>query len=150
VETTDKNTVTIDLTINDLKENVWRAWTDPALILHWFGSDPNGSGLSANLDVRAGGLFEVTFSDSDQTEHTCRGVYADVQEFSKLSFTWMWKSEPGVESFVTVILTSEKNNDTRMQFQHARLGTASMHNYLEGWRTTFLKLERMLADRKKL
>lgn len=127
------------VTINAPIENVWRAWTDSALVINWFGSDPYGTGVSATLDVRKGGKFQVTFKDSDQTEHTCSGVYLEVQEFRKLNFSWMWKSEPGVETFVTVSLVRAEKA-TEMRFEHANLGSGSKHNYLEGWRSTFLKL----------
>ena len=58
------------------------------------------------LGLRRGGSFEVSFMDSDGTEHTCSGVYADVQPETKLSFSWRWKSEPGVETFVSVLRSS--------------------------------------------
>ena len=142
----NNDTVTIGVTISATVENVWKAWTNPALIFKWFGSDPDGKVIKAELDVRIGGAFEITFKDSDQTEHTCSGVYIDVQEFSKLAFTWTWKSEPCVESFVTVALTSE-SDFTRMLFQHDHIGTASRHNYLNGWQATFSKLERTLTNK---
>lgn len=139
------DTITIETSINAPIQKVWQAWTDPALILNWFGSDPNGKGIKAEMDVRPGGSFEITFQDSDQTQHTCSGVYEIVLEFSKLAFTWTWKNEPGVESFVTVLLTPE-DNLTRMLFQHAHIGIASMHDYQNGWNATFLILERLLAN----
>jgi len=123
---------------------VWKAWTEPDRIVKWFGSDPNGHVLKAVLNVCPGGFFEITFQDSDRTEHTCFGVYSVVSEFSSLTFSWNWKSEPGVESFVIVELKSE-NNFTRMLFRHEHLGKGSQHNYEEGWKSTFLKLERSLS-----
>ena len=145
----DNDAVTIELILNASVEQVWNAWTDPALIVNWFGSDPNGKVLKADLNVRTGGSFEVTFIDSDGTRHTCRGIYSIVQECRKLSFSWMWESEPGVESFVTVALTSIEER-TQMLFQHANLGIASSHDYLNGWQATFGKLERMLDSKKTL
>lgn len=139
----EKDFVTLERTIDAPVEEVWYAWTEPAQV-HWFGSDPQGKLVSAHLDVREGGFYEITFQDSDHTEHTCSGIYKEVRRFHKLSFTWTWKSEPGVETLVTVQL-SQEGNATRMQFKHANLGTASLHNYESGWKTTFLKLERMLA-----
>jgi len=76
------------------------------------------------------------------------GVYDEVQEFSKLSFSWEWKSEPGVVSFVTLLLTPE-NNFTRMHFEHTHVGHASKHAYTHGWRTTFIKLEQVLIQQEK-
>ena len=140
------DTITIETIIHAPIYLVWKAWTDPSVILQWFGSDPNGKGIKAETDVRPGGRYEISFKDSDNTEHTCSGVYKEVYAESKLSFTWTWKNEPGVESFVTVILFSE-NNTTKMQFEHAHVGTASAHNYLTGWKATFAKLDQVLTQK---
>lgn len=145
MDITDEGTITVETTLKAPIENVWKAWTDPSLILKWFGSDPNGQVLEAKLDVRPGGFFEISFIDSDYTQHTCSGVYNEVQEFNKLTFSWTWKSEPGVESFVTLLFAPE-GNFTRMRFEHARVGNASKHDYLSGWKTTFTKLERLLSS----
>lgn len=96
----DNSSVSIETTIHSSIERVWEAWTNPTLIMNWFGSDPNGKVLKAELDVRPGGYFEVTFQDSDLTEHTCSGIYDEVQAMSKLTFSWQWKSESGIESFI--------------------------------------------------
>src|SRR6185436_12790119 len=97
----------------------------------WFGSDPNGRLLKVEMDVRAGGNFEIKFRDSDGTEHTCFGIYKTVVPLHEFSFTWNWKEEPGVESFVSVLF-SPKNDGTEMQFEHADIGNASAHDYKEG------------------
>ena len=146
MDSLQNDTITIETYFPAFSEQLWKAWADPDLILNWFGSDPDGQGLKAELDVRPGGSFKITFKDSDQTEHICRGVYRDVKECSKLSFTWTWENEPGVESFVTVAMDAN-NNLTRMLFKHARIGTASGHDYLNGWKATFSKLERMLTNK---
>jgi len=148
IEKRDEGTITMDTIIHAPIENVWKAWTDPSVILSWFGSDSGGKGLQANLDVRPGGRFKISFANADHAEHTCFGVYDEVKEFSKLSFSWEWKSEPGVVSFVTLLLTPE-NNITRMHFEHAHVGNASKHDYTHGWRTTFIKLEQVLIQQEK-
>ncbi|HEY4324249.1 MAG TPA: SRPBCC domain-containing protein [Mucilaginibacter sp.] len=115
------------------------------MALKWFGSDPNRSGVTAKFDVWSGGSFEISFNNSDGAEHTCGGVYANVEPFTKLTFSWRWRSEPGVESFVTVSL-SPVGHLTRMNFEHANLGSASEHDYLYGWNSTFMKLDRLLGQ----
>jgi len=136
--------VKIHKVFNCAIDNIWNAWTDSKLIMKWFGSDPNGKVLAATLDVRPNGTYEITFCDPDGTVHTCYGVYKEVKERSKLSFTWNWKSEPGVESFVTIKLFSD-GKKTSMHFEHAGTGTTSIHEYEAGWTTTFEKLERELV-----
>src|SRR5678809_501395 len=115
METTDKTAVTIETVINASIEDVWAAWTNPNQILNWFGSDPGGTGLAATINLQQGGTFEITFADSDQTGHTCSGVYAEIEELRKLTFSWTWKSEPGITSFVELSLVPV-NGHTRMLF----------------------------------
>lgn len=138
-----EDSIFIETTIHAPVEKVWEAWTDPGVIMKWFGSDPKGEVLSAKLDVRPGGVFEVTFKDSDQTEHTCHGIYSHIEKLSKLTFTWHWKSEPSVESSIVLSLT-DNGKSTKMQFEHMNFGTGSKHNYVKGWQSTFSKLEQLL------
>ena len=136
--------IQIERYFNAQPDAVWRAWTDPAIVSRWFGSDPAGKVLAAQLDVRSGGRFEVSFRDSSGIEHTCRGVYVEVEPGSKLSFSWSWRSEPGIESLVAVRLKPE-GEGTLMQFEHARLVDGSAHDYAAGWRRTFEKLASVLS-----
>jgi uncharacterized protein YndB with AHSA1/START domain len=143
--TTDDSSVFLEKTFRSPIEKVWESWTNPSSIMGWFGSDPKGRVLKAELDVRPGGAFEVTFQDSDLTEHTCSGIYHEVQRWRKLAFTWQWKSEPGVESFVTLLFFQE-GDLTRMQFEHKNLGSGSIHDYVRGWDSTFAKLESLIDE----
>ena len=136
--------VAIDFELPAPVETVWRAWTEPEIVLRWFGSNPNGVGLKAELDVRVGGDFLVSFRDS--MEHTCYGVYSFVDRPVTLAFSWNWVSEPGVTSQVVVRLEGI-NNGTLMHFTHDQVGTASAHDYLAGWTSTFEKLRRLLEGR---
>ena len=47
---TNEESVFIETTIHEAVEKVWEAWTEPDIIMKWFGSDPNGEVLSAKLD----------------------------------------------------------------------------------------------------
>src|ERR1700759_4049120 len=110
------DTISIKMLIDADVREVWKAWTDPLIVLQWFGSDPEGKGLEARMDLRPGGAYEISFMNRDLAEHTCSGVYSEVEEFSRLVFSWVWKSEPGVESFVTVQFTPQ-GDYTLMQFE---------------------------------
>ncbi|HVU55130.1 MAG TPA: SRPBCC domain-containing protein [Puia sp.] len=140
-----KDTVNLEVMLSGPVEKVWQAWTDPVVVLKWIGSDPNGRGVSAVLDVHEGGKYTISFANADGGGHTFGGVYKEVAAPHTLSFTWEWENEPGVESFVTVLLVPEGGR-TRMAFEHARVGFASAHDYAEGWIRTFDKLERVLKE----
>lgn len=128
-------------------EQVWRAWTSPEAVRTWWGSDPAGVVIAADLDVRVGGRFEIAFRDSSGVEHTCSGVYLRVRPMTELEFTWSWASEPGRTSRVAVAL-EQGDDGTRMRFVHGDLFTASEHDYAVGWRSTFAKLDETLAARE--
>lgn len=128
------------------RDAVWRAWTDPEIVARWWGSDPDGVVTAATLDVQVGGRFAVSFQDATGEEHTSEGVYLHVEPPAALSFTWSWVSEPGNTSRVSVGLTAD-GADTEMRFVHGELRGASAHDYAAGWRRTFAKLDRVLAER---
>ena len=127
------------------RDVVWSAWTDPELVGRWWGSDPDGVVTAATLDVRVGGRFAVSFQDSSGDEHTSEGTYLHVEAPTALGFTWSWVSEPGNTSRVSVSLSAD-GSDTEMRFVHSELRGTSDHDYAEGWRRTFAKLDRAVAD----
>ena len=124
---------------------VWQAWTDPEVVRRWWGSDPDGVVTSAALDAQTGSAFEITFRDSDGDEHTSHGVYLRVDAMRELDFTWGWRSEPNNTSRVAVVFTADETG-TQMTFVHSELNGESAHDYAQGWRRTFAKLDRVLRS----
>ncbi|MBC7878318.1 MAG: SRPBCC domain-containing protein [Anaerolineales bacterium] len=122
---------------------LWQAWTDPSAVKLWFGSDPNGKVLDANLDVSVDGFFRVTFANSDGAEFTCKGKYKEIELNKMLVFTWGWEDRPAIMELVSVNFEIEKDG-TLMLFEHQNIDQNSAHNYEEGWRSTFTKLEKAL------
>jgi uncharacterized protein YndB with AHSA1/START domain len=120
----------------------WRAWTEPSIVALWWGSDPDGVVTSAALDVRSGGAFEISFRDSDGDGHTCLGEYLRVEPMAELDFTWAWRDEPDAPSRIRVVFAAE-GDGTRVGFLHGELTGDSAHDYAEGWRRTFAKLDRV-------
>ena len=143
---TSPNSVKVEEHFAATREAVWKGWTEPALIMQWFGSDPNGMVVMADLEVRPGGNFEITFRDGDGTEHTCFGVYRDVEPFSRLGFTFTWKNEPAVEAFILLRIV-ENSGYTLLSLEHQNPGSAAFHNYEKGWKNTLEKLQRVLETK---
>lgn len=135
----DNRVVKIQKHFAEPPHEVWHAWTDAEVVKLWFGSDPNGEVLSALLDVRLNGAFEITFANADKTTFTCFGTYQEVIPDQKLAFTWRWKSSPDMVEFVTVELEEEQGG-TFMSFEIANIDANTTHGYSAGWNTTFEKL----------
>ena len=124
---------------------VWQAWTDPSIAKLWLGSDPNGTVLDARFDVQINCSFSVTFVNSDGTEFTCHGIYKEVNEPKRLVFTWGWANQPDVAELISLQFAPNEHG-TLMRFEQSNIDPqTTLHNYEEGWRSTFQKLERALG-----
>jgi len=66
---------------------VFEAWTNPEIIMQWFGLAPN-SLLSANIDLREGGAWQFVKSKDNTKSVGFEGTYIDIQHDKKLVFTW--------------------------------------------------------------
>lgn len=85
---------------------VYRAWTEPALLCQWFAPLPYTT-PHAELDVRPGGSSLVVMRDPDGNDYPNAGVYLEVIPNQKLVFTDAYRSawQPADKPFMTVILT---------------------------------------------
>src|SRR5581483_7068586 len=90
------------------REKLYRAWTDPALLVQWFTPEP-WTTPHAELDVRPGGANLVVMRGPDGTEFPNRGVYLEVVPNQRLVFTDAYTEawQPSPKPFMTVILTFE-------------------------------------------
>jgi uncharacterized protein YndB with AHSA1/START domain len=106
-ETADRDLVLTRM-IDAPPAKVFRAWTDPALLVQWFAPLP-WTTPKAELDVRPGGSNMVVMRGPDGTDCPNRGVYLEVVENQRLVFTDAFVAawEPSPKPFMTVILTFE-------------------------------------------
>lgn len=89
------------------RERVWKAWTDPAQLTHWWG--PNGfSTTTHRMEVKPGGLWRFVKHGPDGTDHPNRVDYLEVVEPERLVYQHGGESdvEP-VHFHVTVTFVPE-------------------------------------------
>ncbi len=126
--------------INAPRERVYRAWTDPEMIVKWFTPAPWKT-TSAKMDVRAGGSSLVVMQGPDGQEVPYPGVYLEVIPNEKLVFTNAYTSawEPSDKPFMTGILTfEEEDGGTRYtaRVRHWTLEDLKAHEAMgfhQGW-----------------
>ena len=91
-------------------KSLFRAWTDPALLMQWFVPHP-WTVASAHLDVRPGGSSLIVMRSPEGEEFPNRGVYLEVVENKKLvitdAFTEAWV--PSEKAFMTATITFEED-----------------------------------------
>jgi uncharacterized protein YndB with AHSA1/START domain len=121
----------------------------PKFVKMWFGSDPNGMVLSADIDLSVGGKYKISFQDSDGPIHTAFGEYVELIEFSKLRCTWEWESEAGHVSELIVELIP-KREKTLSILTHSNLNPNSIHGYTDGWNGTMNKIVTKIVENRSL
>jgi uncharacterized protein YndB with AHSA1/START domain len=140
------NKVVIERIYNAPVNLVWLIWTDPEFIKIWFGSDPYGTVLSADVDLSIGGKYKIAFQDSDGSYHTAFGEYLEIIELAKLRYTWEWESEAGHISEVVVEFIPQ-GEKTFSVLTHSNLNPNSIHGYMDGWNSAIDKIIKKIIEK---
>ena len=122
------------------REKLFRAWTDPALLMQWFAPQPYTT-PRAELDVRPGGANLFVMRDPQGNEFPNRGVYLEIVENERIVFTDAYTEawEPSEKPFMTVIVTfSDEGSKTRYiaRVRHWTVADREAHEKMgfhEGW-----------------
>ena len=130
------------------REAVFRAWTEPAEIVKWWGPD----GCTApvcNVDLRPGGAWRTCILSSDGKEHFVGGVYTEIEPPEKLTFTWAWETDgvPGHEMIVAVEFHDRAGSTELVLTQTRFESPKSRADHEEGWSSSFECLNRILSGR---
>jgi len=90
--------VRVSRTFRASRHRVYRAWTDPELLMRWF-IEPDSEMHVRKLDLRVGGR------------------YLEVKPPEKLVYTWRWEEDPslgGPGDTVVTVEFREKGNQTEL------------------------------------
>ena len=69
-------------------ELVWRAWTEPALVMQWVTPAPWKT-VDCEIDLRPGGVFRTVMRSPEGRDHENVGCYLDLVENRRLVWTDM-------------------------------------------------------------
>ncbi len=141
-----RNTLNIERIFDVDIALIWQCWSDPEFIKKWYGADPNGTVAIADIDFREGGLYTITFTDSDQTVHTGRGKHLNIEPFKNIRLTLEWVNEPGQISELNIDFIS-LNGKTKMIFTQSGIQHPTIHDYEYGWNNSFNKMEKIFIDK---
>ena len=144
----DAEGITITRVFDAPRELVFKAWTEPARFVRWFGPRDSEVPLSTvAMDVRPGGAWRATmFAGPDRQEIRWRGVYHEVVEPERLVFT-ITDQPDGEHEVVTVVLSDLGDDKTEMVF-HQGGGHLPPDEYRragQGWSGFFERMAEHLA-----
>jgi len=138
--------LTLKRRIDAIPEKVFAAWTDPEKIARWFGpSQAKPGSVRAEIDLRVGGRYRISFEGGNGEYFQVDGVYREVTPNARIAFSWAWHSTPERESQVTVSLRPD-GGGTLLTLHHQQLfDEAARDGHARGWTELFDKLEKYLA-----
>jgi uncharacterized protein YndB with AHSA1/START domain len=130
---------------------VFAAWTDPEIVVKWFGRAPN-SLLSADIDLRPDGGWKFLLSADDVAASWFEGRYLEILPGEKLVFSWAHVSAPADGE-------AERTPDSRVEVNFTPQGSGTfvrlVHSAVRredarrgigmGWEASFGAIRDLLA-----
>lgn len=142
----DAEYLRIERTLPAPRALVYRAFTDPARMLEWFG--PHGfTATGVQLDVRVGGAWRGGMRGPDGRELVASGVYREVVANQRLVFTYAWEND-GARGHETVcqLELADAGQQTLLKFSQGPFQTsADAQDHQGGWGEAFEKLAAAVA-----
>lgn len=141
-----ERTLTITRRLAAPRDVVFRAWTDPAELVRWWG--PDGFTIPrCEMEVRPGGAWRTCMVSPQGREHIVSGVYREIVAPERLVFTWGWETD-GVRGHETVVTLEFRDRDGQTEFvltQGVFETVDGRDSHGSGWSSAFDCLERHLA-----
>lgn len=148
---TSRREFTVTLVLRAPRQLVWRAWTEPARLVRWWG--PSGFTVpldSVRMDVRPGGRLRATMvADADGTRYPVDLVFREVEAPRRLVLAWgdpRHPAPPEGAGQATVTLTA-RGDRTELVFSQTGVNTEEGHaNARTGWDQALRRLARYVEQ----
>jgi uncharacterized protein YndB with AHSA1/START domain len=159
--TADEGVLVIERVFDAPRELVWKAWTEPELVMRWWG--PKGfTAPAAEIDFRVGGKILFAMQSADFNEGRpiwSTGVYREIVPLERIVMTDSFADEDGnvvpathygmgsdfpLEMLVTVTF-EDLDVKTKMTLRHEGLPAGDKDDAGVGWNESFDKLAASLG-----
>ncbi|HET7715697.1 MAG TPA: SRPBCC domain-containing protein [Bauldia sp.] len=145
----DDRTLVIERVFKAPPDQVFRAWTDPEILVDWWG--PEGFGTrpaECAMDLREGGAWRTVMRNERGEAHIASGVYREISPPRRLVLTWGWQQPDGSRGHETVVELNFESvpGGTRLRLvQRVFASSDQRDSHRMGWQSSLDKLERMFA-----
>jgi uncharacterized protein YndB with AHSA1/START domain len=125
-------TLVVRRRINATREKLFAAWTQPELLVQWWG--PQGIACpAAEIDLRVGGSYRIANQFPNGTVVWIAGVFEVIEPPDRLTYTWKLESQNGPRERVTVCFEAS-GTSTEVVVVHERIPDDSARTSHEhGW-----------------
>ncbi len=148
---TDAPSIRIVRILPSSADEVFTAWTDPALLRQWLAPSPCEV-LEASADARPGGRYRIVVVDPEGDQHVTSGEYREVVPGRRLVKTWVYEGKYSAAGPYPTLLTVDFREtgprSTELTIRQDRLLTPEdREGNREGWRLCLDKLDALLSGR---
>jgi uncharacterized protein YndB with AHSA1/START domain len=131
-------------------ERVYNAWTDPDVIVKWFGTHPNTL-VSAEVDLSVGGAWRFVSEAGPEKTVSLEGHYREIDPPARLVFSWAHvvahesgERQSTPESLVEIDF-EPKGSGTMVRLVHSAISTESARLGVGGgWEASFGAMSKLL------
>lgn len=122
-------------------EQVYRAWTEPTMLLQWFRAAPGMQTTIAEVDLRVGGAYRLgMLNPKSKEEHIAVGEYQRIEPGKQLVFTWAWVGMEENQTLVTVDFLP-RGDRTEVVLTHKNFQSEEdRDSHVDGWQGCFAGL----------
>ncbi len=150
----DPRDIVIARTFDAPRELVFKVWTDPRHVVHWWG--PNGfTNTIESMDVRPGGVWRFMMHGPDGTDYPNRIDYTEVVPPERLVYKHGCDTDDGNDphAFDVIVTFEQPLPGKTLVTMRSRFPTPEARDYvvrefgaIEGGNQTLGRLEKYLAD----
>ena len=141
-DVTEDSVLRVERLIPAKPERVFELWTDPELLIQWWGPEGFTTPKHA-IDVRPGGRWRTTMRSPEGNDYTVSGIYRAIEPPRRLVLTWGWDDENGVrghETEITVTFEPAPGGTRMVLTQQAFEDQESRGKHEHGWSSSFVCL----------
>lgn len=138
----------VSRTITANAERLFRAWTDPEELRHWWRMDGEGWEFAeASIDLRVGGRYRLGMTSPEGKVHVAVGEYREIRRPTRLAFTWDWEApSPAVGETLVTVEFRPAGNRTEVVITHERFTNPDrVPRHEQGWNELLGRLERRVG-----
>lgn len=129
------------------RARVWAAWTQPEQMKQWVGPGEI-TAPEIESDLRVGGAYRIVMLRPDGERWPVRGVFREVKEPERLSYTWRWEEDSPELEHETLVTVEfhDLGNETELELTHEQFAAEeSRDGHQDGWNGALDKLGKFVS-----
>ena len=137
--TTEANQLSIKQTFSATASRLFACFTQPQLLNQWHAPGESMT-TKSEVNLTVGGDYRIAMTDPEGKTHTAVGVFKEIDEPSKLVYSWRWEGSEDPETTVTVEF-HQIDHQTEVTLTHENLPSSEATNHhSQGWSGIYARL----------